>query len=129
MHEFTMEMRKTILQMGYWALFVYVSAYVSGQVERIPGFVIGIVTSATYFLLMCYRIQRSASMPVARAVTYMRTGWIIRLFFILLMLYLSVKLPWIDFWAAVIGLFSLYAVLVFNAFTSLITGRNPKRKG
>lgn len=75
----------------------------------------GIMTSVIYFLLMCYRVSKSANMSVAKAISYMRIGWLMRLTFVAIMLLLSIKIPSLDFLSSVIGLFSLQVVLIFNA--------------
>lgn len=128
MGEYGIEVRKTLGQLLLWAVFVCVSAWFSGQTSRIPGFLTGLFTAMIYFALLSHRIRRSADMPVAKAITYMRIGWMLRLLFIVLMLYLSVHLPWLDFWSAVIGLFSLYFVMLYNALIRLLQYKNVKRK-
>ena len=115
MQDYVIEIKRTLLQMSVWGIFVCSSAYFIGDVWRIPGLVLGVITSMIYFLLMCYRVNQSASMPVHKALIYMRIGWLIRLSFVILMLVLSVKIPAIDFWSAVVGLFTLQVILFLNA--------------
>lgn len=115
MQEYVVEIKKTILQMMVWGICICLAAYLAGHPEKIPGLVIGIFTSIIYFLLMCYRVNKSADMPVNRALLYMKVGWLIRLSFIVIMLLLSVKIPGIDFWSAVFGLFTLQIILFLQA--------------
>lgn len=115
MQEYTVEIKRTVLQVAAWGAILCAAAYFYGFSWRIPGLVLGIVTSMIYFLLMCYRVSKSADMSVPKAISYMRIGWLIRLSFIALMLVLSIKIPLFDFISAVIGLFSLQVVLVANA--------------
>jgi hypothetical protein len=129
MREYRVEIKRTVLQIAIWSATVSTSAWISGKEAVIPGFLVGVLTSTVYFLLMCYRIRRSADMPIKQAISYMRTGWGIRFAFIVMMLYLSANVPWIDFWAAVLGLFSLYVVLIINVATDLVKNGKYSRKG
>jgi hypothetical protein len=115
MQEYVIEIRKTVLHMFVWGISICAVAYFMGLSERLAGLSIGIFTSIVYFLLMCYRIQKSADMPIHRALLYMRVGWLMRLLFIVVMLLLSVKIPGIDFWSAVLGLFTLQIVMFLQA--------------
>ncbi len=120
MQEYVVEIKKTILKMIIWGISTCTAAYIAGYSGKIPGLVIGISTSVIYFLLMCYRINKSANMPINRALLYMRVGWLIRLSFIVMMLLLSVKIPGIDFWSAVFGLFTLQIILFLQAVVLII---------
>ncbi len=115
MQEYVVEIKKTILQMAVWGIGICAAAYITGHAGRIPGLIIGVFTSVIYFLLMCYRVNNCADMPVNRALLYMKVGWLIRLSFIVIMLLLSVKIPGIDFWSAVFGLFTLQIILFLQA--------------
>jgi len=115
MQEYVIEIKKTVLQMLVWGTCISVAAYFMGFSERLAGLILGISTSVVYFLLMCYRIKKSADMPVHNALLYMRVGWLMRLSFIVIMLLLSVKIPGIDFWSAVFGLFTLQIVMFLQA--------------
>ena len=122
MQDYVIEIRRTLLQMTAWGIFICASAYFKGDGWRLPGLSIGITTSMVYFLLMCYRVKQSAAMPVHKALVYMRVGWLIRLSFVVLMLVLSVKIPIIDFGSAVVGLFTLQIILFLNAIAIVSKG-------
>lgn len=115
MQEYVIEVKKTVLQIMVWAVIICSTAYFAGFGWRIPGLILGVITSIIYFLLMCYRVSKSANMSVPKAISYMRLGWLMRLSFISLMLLLSIKVPMFDFVSAVIGLFSLQVIIVVNA--------------
>lgn len=115
MQEYTREMRRTFLQMMAWGIFICGTAYFTGNGWRVPGLVLGIGSSILYFLLLWYRVLKSTDMPVHKAILYMRIGWLIRVIFVIMALFLSLKLPNIDFVAAVVGLFTLQIVIVGNA--------------
>jgi len=110
-----MEVKKIVLQITVWGAMICCIAYFSGLSWRIPGFLLGLVTSIIYFLLMCYRVGNSATMTVPKAISYMRLGWLMRLSFISLMLLLSIKIEFFDFISAAVGLFSLQIVMTANA--------------
>lgn len=120
MQEYTIEIKKIIWQMIVWGIGICTAAYFTGNSEKIAGLITGIFTSIIYFLLMCYRVKKSAEMPVSRALLYTKAGWLIRLGFIVMMLLLAVKLPGIDFWSAVFGLFTLQIILFLQAVVLVV---------
>ncbi len=109
------QVRKTLLHLLALGMFLTISAFLSDKVFLIPGLLVGWTSSVLYFLLLCRRVKRSAELPPDKALASMRAGWVLRFGFMIAMLVLSVKVPGIDFWAAVVGLFSLHIVLVLNA--------------
>ena len=115
MNEYVIEVRRTLSQMAVVVAVFLLGAALAGREGAVFGVLLGGVASFIYFLQMCYRVKRSAGMPPDKAVTYMQTGWIVRLFLILLVATLGLKMEQIDFPAVVIGLFSLHIVIVFNA--------------
>ncbi|MPL68975.1 hypothetical protein SDC9_14708 [bioreactor metagenome] len=127
MQEFLIEVKHTLIGIGAWGIIVIGAMYYSGLLSLIPGFTVGLATSVVYYLLMCYRVKKSLELPAAKAVSSMRTGWLVRLSFVIIMLVLSVKLPQINLWAAVAGMFSWHAVLVFN--TVILIVKNTVHKG
>lgn len=122
LQEYSRAMQKTLLHMAVWTLLVAVAFAINGRVAAIPGFAVGATTSAVYFLLMAYRVRRSADLPPEQAVAHMRTGWAVRLAFVVMMLILSTRVSWIEFWPAVAGLFSLQAVILYNAVRLICNG-------
>lgn len=115
MQEYIIQVRRTLLQMGLLVVLLAVGAVGTGHTLVVPGLLLGTLGSSVYFLLMCFRVKRSATLSPEAAVVYMRSGWFIRLFFIVLILILSLHISQINFIAAVVGLFSLHLVLVLNA--------------
>ncbi|HWR38017.1 MAG TPA: ATP synthase subunit I [Patescibacteria group bacterium] len=113
--DFAVEVKRTLLQIVGWGIFTIVGAWITGYVFLILGLVVGNVASIIYFLLMGYRVRQSSLLPPAKAIASMRSGWLVRLSFVVLVLILSVRLPQISFGAAVLGLFSLQIVIFFNA--------------
>lgn len=122
MQEYIVEINRTLLQITAWGVILCATVYFSGLGWRIPGLVLGIITSMIYFLLMCYRVSKSANMSVPKAISYMQIGWLLRLSFVALMLLLSIKIPLFDFISAVVGLFSLQVVLIANASIIVVKG-------
>lgn len=109
-----------LVKLCVWTLFLIVSAFISGLPEKIPGLLLGVVTSAVYLVLMAKRVEKSAGLPVSSAVFSMRVGWVLRLSFIVMMLIVSLKVPGIDFIAAVVGLFSLHIIMLFSVVPFLL---------
>lgn len=118
MQDFALEIKRTLYQLAIWAIVTSLGAYLAGYPQWIPGLLTGVAASMLYFLQLCYRVRKSADMPISKAVTYMRIGWLLRLGFILLILIISVHTAWINFWAAVAGLFSLQMIMTLNAVLS-----------
>lgn len=119
---YTGQVRRTLLHLLAWGLFITIGALVSGRISIIPGLLTGWTGSVLYFLLMCRRVKKSAELPPEQAVASMRTGWLLRYGFMVSMLVLSVHVPGIDFLAAVVGLFSLHIVLFLNAVGIVVSG-------
>lgn len=115
MQEFVAEIKKTAAGMCALLLVMAGCAWLLGHVDYIPGLLLGNATSILYYLFICHRVKKSAGLTVPKAIAYMRTGWLVRLSFVVLMLVLSLKIPMIHFGAAVAGLFSLQIVLFFKA--------------
>ncbi|SDE64272.1 hypothetical protein SPACI_043510 [Sporomusa acidovorans DSM 3132] len=116
------QMRRTLLHLLAWGFFVIFSALLSGKISMILGLLTGWTSSLIYFLLMCRRVKRSTELPPEKALSSMRTGWLLRYGFIISILVLAVKVPGIDFWAAVVGVFSLHIVLMVNAVWIVVAG-------
>lgn len=120
MQEYIIEIRRTLGQIFIGGTGVCAGLYVAGFGQFIPGLLLGIFTSTIYYLLMCYRVGKSADMPANKAISYMRAGWFYRLFFIVLMLMLSLKIQNINFWSAVIGLLFLQMIMFFKIIFVII---------
>lgn len=103
-----------LLQIAVWAGLVTAGLIFGGHGDKVPGYLVGVTVSLTYCLLICYRVKKSAALPPKEAVAYMRMGWLIRLSFIVLILVWSLKVPAINFLAAVAGLLSLQIVIFFH---------------
>jgi len=115
MQAYVVEIKKKLLQMIAWGSVMCTLVYIAGAGWRLPGLILGIATSMIYFLLMGYRIHKSADMSVNEGIAYMQIGWLIRLSFVVTMLLLSIKIPIFDFVSAVIGLFCIQVVMIANA--------------
>lgn len=125
---YVVQVRRTLVQLVALMVFMTLSAWVSNKFSIIPGLLIGWTSSVIYFLLMCRRVKQSAELPPSKALASMRAGWLIRFGFMIAILVLSVQLPGIDFWAAVVGLFSLHIVLMINAVYIVVCGLISSRQ-
>jgi hypothetical protein len=120
MQEYTKQVKQTLLQIVIFTLVLTSGALILNRSAVVPGLLIGTTASIIYFLLLCYRVKRSAELSPQKAVAYMRYGWVIRLFFVVLSLSLCFKLEQIDYIAALLGLFSLHIVVILNACVMLV---------
>ncbi|MDF2569018.1 MAG: hypothetical protein K0R55_622 [Sporomusa sp.] len=116
------QVKQTLTQLVAWGIFVTLGALLSKQFYIIPGLLTGWLGSVIYFLLMCRRVKKSAELSPGQAVASMRVGWLVRFSFLISILILSIHVPGIDFWAAVVGLFSLHIVLMVNAVCIVVCG-------
>ncbi|MBP2637707.1 MAG: hypothetical protein H6Q72_3614 [Firmicutes bacterium] len=114
--------RQFLLHMLLWGLVIILGASLFRKVYIMPGFLIGWTSSLFYFLYMCHKVKKSAELPQGKAIASMRTGWLFRYGFMISILVLSVKIPGINFWAAVVGLFSLHIVLMLQAVCIVVSG-------
>lgn len=124
--EFASGIKSFLLRIGLWIVVVGLGLFFSGHMDLFPGFMVGTAVSLIYAFLVGYRVKRSAALPPKEAVAYMRTGWLVRLSFIILVLTLSLKMPQINFPAVVVGLFSLQIVIMFHG-TYLVAKRFLKK--
>lgn len=107
--------KRMLVYMAALIIFGFGAAYTAGYAKTAWGLLVGLLTGGLYFLLMSYRIYKSAKLPKNKAIAYMRTGWWVRLSFIVLALVFSVHFAQINFWGVVAGLLSLHVVIVINA--------------
>lgn len=119
MQEFFFEVKRTVWQAALFTAFLVVGALLEGRRSVAVGLSTGALTGIIYFILMSYRLKKAASLPVAKAVFSMRLGWFVRFSFILIMLIIALRVSYIDFWAAVVGLFSLHIIIFLNAVVKL----------
>ncbi|BBB91523.1 MAG TPA: ATP synthase subunit I [Methylomusa anaerophila] len=122
MNDFTGEIRRTVWGVLAWGLVTLLGAYLTERQRLVPGFLLGFAASIIYYTLMCFRIKRSVDLPPERAIGYMRSGWLIRLSFIVMILIISLRIPGVDFWSAVVGMFSLQIVFLLNAAIIVAAG-------
>jgi hypothetical protein len=120
--DYSGQVRQTLLHLLAWGLFITLSALLSKQILLIPGLVTGWTSSVIYFLLMCRRVKKSLDLPPEKALASMRAGWLVRFVFMISILVLASNVPGINFWAAVVGLFSLHIVLMVNAVCIVVSG-------
>lgn len=119
---YTGQVKRTLTHVIAWGVFITLSAFVSGRLSIVPGLLTGWTASVIYFLLMCRRVKKSSELPPDEALASMRAGWLMRYGFMISVLVLAVKIPGIDFWAAVVGLFSLHIVLMLHAVCIVVSG-------
>lgn len=112
--EFNAGVKSLLVLMAALLALISAGLLVTGHGGKVLGLLVGAFTSVVYLLLICYRVRRAAALPAREAVAYMRTGWFLRLTFIVLMLTATLKVPVIDFVFAVIGLLSLQLAIFLN---------------
>ena len=122
MQEFFVEIQRTLVYMLAWVSFLIVGCLTGGRAEFVPGLILGSSGSVIYFLLLSYRIKNSATMTPEQAISYMRSGWLIRLVVVTAILIVSLKVPAFHFLAAVVGLFSLQFILYAQAVLTVLKG-------
>ena len=101
---------RTLIGLIVWGACIVALTWAAGAKDWAGGFFLGWLGSLVYYLLLCRRVQKAVELPAAQAVRSMRVGWLVRLFFLLLLLLLSLKVQDVSFWASVAGLLSLQGV-------------------
>lgn len=119
MQEYSGYVHKTLRQILLLSGATAAGLLLAGKTVYITGFLFGALASVLYFILLVYRIRKSADLPAGKAVNYMRGGWLIRLGFIVLTLPLANKLSKVNFLAVIAGLFTFQMVLIINSFIIL----------
>lgn len=120
LEELGASVRRLLVQMAAFSAAVVAALLIAGQAAKILGFLVGAAVSVIYLLLVIFRVRRSAAMGQREAVSYMRTGWLVRLSFIVLALVWSLQVPAINFLSVVFGLLTLQIVLMLNGFYLVI---------
>lgn len=120
MQELFFEIIKAAGQALVFIVFLAAGAYLEGRPSIAFGLLVGALTGIIYFSLMGYRLKKAAGQSAAKAVFSMRIGWFFRFAFVLLMLIISLRASYIDFGAAVVGLFSLHIIIFLNAVVKLL---------
>lgn len=123
------EIKRMLLGMITWGILVVCAGWLSHRQQLLPGFLLGFLASLCYYVLLSFRVKRSAEVPLNKTVAYMRIGWLIRLSFIVLALILALIMPGIDFLSAVIGLFSFQIVMMIQATLLVVTALSKSRAG
>ncbi|MBP2652692.1 MAG: synthase chain [Firmicutes bacterium] len=119
MQEYTLHIKRNLLQMVLLAAAEVGIASCYGQQTAVISLIMGNSASFIYFLQLCYRIKRTSTLPAAKAVTNMRVGWILSLGFIVLFLVLSTKIVQVNLLLVIIGLFS-FQIIVFLDSTVIV---------
>lgn len=112
--EFAAGVKSLLVNMAAVTALIAAGLLIAGHGEKILGLAVGAITSAVYLLLISYRVRRAAALPAREAIAYMRTGWFLRLAFIIIMMAVALKVPVVDFAFAVIGLLSLQIAIFLN---------------
>ncbi len=112
--EFAAGVKSLLANMAAVIALIAAGLLITGHGDKIPGLAVGAITSVVYLLLIGYRVRRAAALPAREAVVYMRTGWFLRLGFIVIMMIVALKVPVVDFLFAVVGLLSLQVAIFLN---------------
>lgn len=120
MQEYSGYVHKTLRQILLFSAAAAAGLLLLGKTKYITGFLFGALASMLYFMLLVYRIRKSADLPIVKAVNYMRGGWLIRLSFIALIFPLVNKLSQVNFLAVIAGLFTFQMVLIINSFIIVV---------
>jgi hypothetical protein len=115
MPEYFLQVRQILFQISYFAFWLVCGALLVGHGDWIPGFILGILGSVFYFLLMAYQVKRAATFAVPKAISYIRMSWLVRLCVVVVVVLLALHGKKVNFVAALVGLFSLQIVIMLNA--------------
>nr|WP_092070980.1 ATP synthase subunit I [Dendrosporobacter quercicolus]NSL48441.1 ATP synthase subunit I [Dendrosporobacter quercicolus DSM 1736]SDM17027.1 ATP synthase I chain [Dendrosporobacter quercicolus] len=110
--EYRGEVKRTMLSMAIWGALAIAVLCLAGRQSLIPGFLLGLSASLGYYALLSFRVRQSAALQPEKIIAYMRAGWLIRLSFLVMVVIVVLKMPGIDFLAAMLGLFSFQIIML-----------------
>lgn len=115
--------RQVLMKLVAFTVIVGLVLAVAGQWRYIGGWLTGSIINLIYFVMLISRVHRAGVLPPIVAVRFMRTGAVLRLVTIVLLLIVVAKLPVIHFGATVAGILSYYVVLYIDALWRGIKGK------
>lgn len=132
MNTYLSSVKLTCIEMSFFLMLCVGVAVAINQVDVIYSLLLGWFASFGYFLLLAYRIYRSADMPPEVAMPYLRAGAGLRMGFVCAMAIIGLKLPGIYIMPFFIGLFAYQIVVrIDNVYTIIkaYLSQTNKRKG
>lgn len=93
----------------------YAVLLIWGKLALANGLLAGLLIGAIYFWMMCFRIRKTAELPLRKAMVHMRTGWLVRLIFVGCSALLAMQIPYLDILGVIAGLFLLHMVVFLHA--------------
>lgn len=128
--EYLIEIRRTLLPYILLCLASCIGAYLGGKPQVMLGLFVGMVVGVVYFLMMSSRVQKSLELPVHKAVWYMRSGWVIRVAFILMVFIATLHYSQLNFPAVLAGFFLLHFAILFHPLVMVLRlkGNGSKEK-
>lgn len=111
----------TCLKMALFFVTCIVIAVAVGRSDVISSLLLGALGSYIYFLLLAYRVYRSAEMHPLVALRYMRAGTGLRMMFVCVMAVIGLKMPGVKVVPLFLGLFAYQIVVridnIYTGFT------------
>jgi uncharacterized membrane protein len=96
-------------------LLCCLGAYVLGKAYLVMPIIAGCIVGGACWVIIAYRITKSADLNGDEAKKSMQFGWVIRLFLILGTLIMAIRISVEMYWAVVMGLFLISIIMMVNA--------------
>lgn len=105
-----------------------ISLYLQEKLYLIMPIVAGSIVGAACWIVISYRILKSAELNIDEAKKSMQFGWVIRLLLIMGTLVVAIQVSEEIFWAVVIGLFLMSGIIMMNAIVYAYNSNASKKK-
>lgn len=113
------QLRRTVLFSGSIAFGLLLSTIYDPTPFR-NGLLLGNIVGIVYTYMLFNRLIRIGNMSPAKAVAFMRVGYIVRLTLIMAVMYLTISTPLLDIYGVAFGLFIAPIISVVDFNLSLI---------
>lgn len=120
--------KRTLLHAVIGFFICGVGAVALGKPHLVVPVVVGGVVGAVCWIIIGYRILKSAGLSVGEAKQSMRFGWLLRLVLIMGTFIAAIRISAEVFWAVVTGLFLMSGIMMVNAIRYAYGSNVGKKK-
>jgi hypothetical protein len=114
------DLPRLFIYMVAWIVLLSLLMALTGNSGLLPGFLLGAAGSACYVLMLYRQLRASLDKPSVPSESSLRSGWVARLFIVVVILAISRAVQEISFLAALFGFFSFQiSIFVYAAAASV----------
>lgn len=120
--------RRALLQLAAGVGICGAYLYVLGKAYLIVPLLVGCLVGSACWVVVGYRMMKSAGLEVDEAKKNMRFGFVVRLSLIMGVLIAAIRVSTETFWAVVAGLFFMSGILMVSAIVYAYNSNAGKEK-